>query len=127
MENKYYNNMNKYYNKKTTIDGITFDSKIEAKRYKELKLMEQAGLIKDLVLQPQYELLKGFKRRGKIYRKITYIADFAYFDNEKNRKVIEDVKGFETKDFKLKLKYFLSNLDEDIDFLLVKNNEIKVY
>ena len=119
--------MNKYYNKKTTIDGITFDSKIEAKRYKELKLMEQAGLIKDLVLQPQYEILKGFKRRGKTYRKVTYIADFAYFDNEKNRKVIEDVKGFETKDFKLKLKYFLSNLDEDIDFLLVKNNEIKVY
>lgn len=119
--------MNKYYNKKTTIDGITFDSKIEAKRYKELKLMEQAGLIKDLVLQPQYELLKGFKRRGKTYRKVTYIADFAYFDNEKNRKVIEDVKGFETKDFKLKLKYFLSNLDEDIDFLLVKSNEIKIY
>lgn len=119
--------MNKYYNKKTTIDRITFDSKIEAKRYKELKLMEQTGLIKDLVLQPQYELLKGFKRRGKTYRKVTYIADFAYFDNEKNRKVIEDVKGFETKDFKLKLKYFLSNLDEDIDFLLVKNNEIIVY
>ena len=117
--------MNKYYNKKTKIDGIKFDSQLEAKRYKELKLMEKTGLIKDLVLQPQYELLKGFKRNGKTYRKVTYIADFKYFDLEKNRQVIEDVKGFETKDFKLKMKLFLVNLDKETKFLLVKNNEIK--
>lgn len=119
--------MNKYKNKKTTIDGIKFDSKLEARRYNKLKLMEQTGLIKDLVLQPKYELLKSFKRRGKLYRKVTYIADFTYFDNEKNRQVIEDVKGFETKDFKLKLKFFLAHLDENIDFLLIKNNGIKIY
>ncbi|MDE6357405.1 MAG: DUF1064 domain-containing protein [Eubacteriales bacterium] len=119
--------MNKYYNKKIKIDGINFDSKLEAKRYQQLKLMEQTGSIKDLVLQPKYELLKGFKRRGKTYLKVTYIADFIYFDNEKKRQVIEDVKGFETPVFKLKLKFFLAHLDDNIDFLLVKNNEVKEY
>ena len=119
--------MNKYYNKKTKIDGIKFDSQLEAKRYKELKLMEQTGLIKDLVLQPRFEVLKKFKRGKKSYRKIEYIADFAYFDLGKNRQVIEDIKGFETKDFKLKMKLFLANLDKEIEFLLVKNNETKEY
>ena len=57
--------MNKYRNKKVTIDNITFDSKKEARRYEELKLMENTVLITNLVLQPRYELLKGFKRRRK--------------------------------------------------------------
>ncbi|MDE6182522.1 MAG: DUF1064 domain-containing protein [Eubacteriales bacterium] len=74
--------MNKYNNKKIKIDGIKFDSKAEAKRYQQLKLMEQAGLIKDLVLQPKFLLQDKFRYKNKTYRKIEYIADFSYFSIE---------------------------------------------
>ena len=117
----------KYKNKKVTIDNITFDSKKEARRYEELKLMEKTGLITNLVLQPRYELLKVFKRRGKTYRKIEYIADFKYFDNERQVEVIEDVKGVSTSVFSLKMKLFLYKLDENIVFLLIKKNKIIEY
>lgn len=118
---------NKYKNKKVTIDNITFDSKKEARRYEELKLMEKTGLITNLVLQPRYELLKDFKRRGKTHRKIEYIADFKYFDNERKVEVIEDVKGVITSVFSLKMKLFLYKLDENIVFLLIKKNKIIEY
>lgn len=119
--------MNKYRNKKVTIDNITFDSKKEARRYEELKLMEKTGLITNLVLQPRYELLKVFKKRGKTHRKIEYIADFKYFDNERQVEVIEDVKGVSTSVFSLKMKLFLYKLDENIVFLLIKKNKIIEY
>lgn len=95
----------KYGNKKTVIDGIRFDSKAEADRYCELKVMHQAGLIYELECQPRYNFpLDGVpmryvagKRKGKI---IEYVADFYYIQNDKW--VIEDVKGVETAVFKLK-------------------------
>lgn len=96
---------NKYRNKKTVIDGITFDSKAEARRYAELKLLERAGEIKDLELQPKYRLLDGFKKNGKTYRPIDYIADFKYVDRE-GKTIVEDVKGKETEVFKIKQKLF---------------------
>lgn len=110
----------KYRNKKTIIDGITFDSKAEAKRYKELKLMEQAGLIKSLALQPKFLLQDNFKYNGKTYRKIEYIADFSYTDVTTNKVIIEDVKGIETDVFKLKLKLFLKLYGNDYEFRIVK-------
>ena len=54
---------NKYKNKKTTINGIKFDSKLEAKRFTELKLLEKSGLIEDLKLQPSFELIPTFKKK----------------------------------------------------------------
>jgi len=66
--------MNKYRNIKTTVDGIRFDSKREAERYSELKLLERAGIITDLKLQPKFELIP--KHNGN--RALTYIADFSY-------------------------------------------------
>lgn len=96
----------KYYNIKTKVDNITFDSKLEAKRYKELKLLEEAGVIKDLQLQPTYELIPTFKKDKKTYRKTTYKADFSYYDNELKKTVIEDTKGFKTDVYKLKKKMF---------------------
>jgi hypothetical protein len=96
----------KYYNKKTVVDGITFDSKLEAKRYTELKLLEKAGEIKNLVLQPEYELIPKFKKNNKTYRKTTYKADFSYFDNKLNKIVVEDTKGFKTEVYKLRKKMF---------------------
>lgn len=68
----------KYKNKKAQVDMYVFDSIAESKRYKELKLLEIAGEIQGLELQPRFLLQEGFKKNGKTYRKIEYIADFMY-------------------------------------------------
>jgi len=98
--------MSKYHSTKVTVDGIKFDSKAEAKRYNELKLMQDVGLIKDLKLQPQFDLIPTFRKNGKTYRKTVYIADFSYFSVEDNKIIIEDVKGFKTDVYALKKKLF---------------------
>ena len=98
------NTKSKYLSKKTTIDNIVFASKKEAKRYMELKLLERAGKIKNLELQPVFELQPTFKKFGKTYRAIKYMADFRY--KEINKIVIEDTKGFKNKVYLLKRKLF---------------------
>ena len=65
---------NKYGNKKVEIDGYTFDSQAEARRYQELKLLEKAGEITKLQLQPKFELVPKTKK----HRAVTYTADFMY-------------------------------------------------
>ena len=101
---------NKYRNKKVVIDNILFDSKKEARRYKELKLMEKAGLITNLVLQPKFELQESFKYENKTYRKIEYIADFSYVRTDDIVFVVEDVKGVKTDVYRLKEKMFLKTM-----------------
>ncbi len=91
---------NKYGNKKTVIDGITFDSKKEANRYCELKILLRAGQITDLKLQVPFELCPASKGE----RGIKYIADFVY--TEKGKKVVEDVKGKRTDVYIIKRKLF---------------------
>ena len=98
--------MNKYHNKKIIYDGIKFDSIKEKNRYIELKLLERAGLIKDLKLQYEFELQPAFILNKKKIRKISYIADFYYFDNKLNDYVIEDTKGMRTEVYKIKKKMF---------------------
>ena len=96
----------KYGNKKVTVDGYTFDSIAEMERYKQLKLMAQAGAISDLQLQPRYELQRGFTdSAGVKHRAITYVADFAY--SEGGFRIVEDVKGAITKEYAIKKKLFL--------------------
>ncbi|RKZ75172.1 MAG: hypothetical protein DRR19_29510 [Candidatus Parabeggiatoa sp. nov. 1] len=95
---------NKYHAVKTMIDGLTFDSKKEATRYRELKLLEKQGLITDLKLQPAYLLQEGFRYAGKMVRSVQYFADFEYKQNGKI--IVEDTKGMETDVFKLKRKLF---------------------
>lgn len=102
----------KYHNKKTIIDDITFDSKLEAKRYQELKLMEQNGLIKDLLLQPNYELIPRFKKNSSTFLKSSYRADFSYFDIGLGKTIVEDTKGFKTDIYLLKRKLFEYNYPE---------------
>jgi hypothetical protein len=97
--------MNKYRNKKTVVDNITFDSKAEARRYIHLRNMEDSGIISDLQLQPKYLLQDGYGKNGKRVRAMYYMADFYYKDNG-GFPVIEDVKGMETSVFKLKKKLF---------------------
>jgi hypothetical protein len=99
-------NKNKYKAVKTVIDGMTFDSKAEARRYTILRLLERQGLIKDLETQPKFLLLEGFKKSGKTFRGINYKADFRYWDCTNECVVIEDVKGMETDVFKIKRKLF---------------------
>lgn len=101
--------MRKYGNKKTEVDGITFDSVREARRWQELKLLERAGEIKDLARQVPYVLIPSQKdENGKtIEREVKYIADFVYEENGKT--VVEDTKGFRTKDYILKRKLLLYN------------------
>lgn len=109
--------MNKYRNKKTIVDNITFDSKAEANRYCELKLLEKAQKIFDLKLQPRFLLQDKFKYKGKTIRKIEYVADFEYIEN--GQVVVEDKKGMETQVFKIKWKLLLKKYPE-IDFRIVK-------
>ena len=96
--------MNKYKNKKITVDDYIFDSIQESRRYKELKLLLRAGKIQDLELQPHFLLQDSFRKNGRTYRKIEYIADFKYIENGKT--IVEDVKGIQTDVFKIKHKLF---------------------
>lgn len=100
----------KYKNKKIMVNGIQFDSKKEAKRYQELKLMEDAGMISRLERQVEFVLIpeqrefnareiytkgpkKGSFKPGKLLeRKLVYIADFVYMKDGKV--IVEDVKGY---------------------------------
>lgn len=90
--------MSKYNNKKTEIDGFLFDSKREANRYVELKLLERAGEIENLELQPKYSV----DINGKHI--CNYFADFRYFDSYNKSIVIEDAKGMRTDVYKIKKK-----------------------
>ena len=112
--------MNKYRNTKSILDGITFDSKREAERYAELKLLQKSGQISDLELQPKFELQEHFKHQGKTVRAITYIADFKYLDHVTGTVVVEDVKGAVTKEFAIKKKLFLKKYGDQYDFRIVK-------
>ena len=88
--------MNKYRNIKTVVDGITFHSRKEAARYQVLKLMEKAGEITELELQPVYNF-ELYDRRI-----FTYKADFQY--KLDGQVVLEDVKGYKTPVYNLKKK-----------------------
>jgi hypothetical protein len=77
----------KYGNKKTEVDGIPFDSKAEAQRYRELKLMQIAGQIERLELQPEFEL------RVNGEKVCIYRADFRYHKHNGTTTVVEDVKN----------------------------------
>lgn len=99
--------MNKYHNTKITVDGHTFDSKKEARRYKELKYLEKLRMITDLKLQTVFELIPTQKRAdGKTERAVSYRADFTYYDSDGNY-VVEDVKGVRTAEYKIKRKLML--------------------
>lgn len=104
----------KYNARKTEVDGFVFDSIKEANRYQELKLLELAGEITDLQLQPEFVLQKGFHdNKGKIHRPIIYRADFWYRENGKI--IVEDVKGMKTQVYQIKKKLFIYSRPQ-IDF-----------
>lgn len=113
--------ISKYLNKKTKVDGITFASMKEARRYSQLKLIEKAGKIKDLKLQVVYILAPSVKINGRKRPPIRYLADFVYMERRDVFvgmtvpigsifesleivwvPVVEDTKGKKTAYYKLK-------------------------
>lgn len=108
---------NKYGARKTTFMGITFDSKWEAERWGELTAMEKAGYIVDLERQVSYNLVVNDQKICK------YVADFRYnkVDDYGNLElVVEDAKGVETQEFKLKKKLMKALFN--IEIILSKKN-----
>ena len=112
----------KYNNKKITIDGIRFDSKKEARRYQELKMLEKAGIITNLQRQVKYVLIpaqyepsdevfvkgkeKDKSKKGRlIERECAYYADFVY--NCNGEIIVEDTKGIKTTEYVIKRKLML--------------------
>ena len=91
----------KYGASKTEVNGIVFDSKKEANRYKELLLLLKAGAIGILQLQVSYELNEGGSHSLK------YIADFVYIDSVSGQKIVEDAKGYRTKEYLKKKRLML--------------------
>lgn len=106
--------MNKYRNKKTVVNGITFDSQKEADRYLELMLLLKVGEIDRLKLQPEFTLQESFTTPdGEKVKAIRYRADFTYRKKMRDGvdtywvSVVEDVKGYRTKEYQQKRKMML--------------------
>ena len=111
--------MSKYGAKPMIVDGIRFDSRLEARRYGELKLLEMAGEISYLVCHPRFVLQKAFEHAGERIRAVEYEADFQYQDNATGGMIVEEIKGFETTAWKVKQKLFYYQYP-DVDFRIIK-------
>ncbi|ASV67596.1 hypothetical protein J2S16_002957 [Cytobacillus kochii] len=107
---------NKYGNHKQVVDGHKFDSKAEAMYYGQLKWLLQAKQIKGFKMQPRYLLQEGFKKNGKTYRKIEYVADFEVEKLDGTIEII-DIKGTVTKEFSIKRKLFERQYMDSIKLL----------
>lgn len=104
---------NKYRNQPVTIEEetgvpglvqvIRFASKAEARYYGELKLLERAGKIEQLKLQPRYIVAQS-KTNPKL--KVEFRGDFEFLETDTLKWVCIDVKGVETEAFKIKAKLF---------------------
>lgn len=99
----------KYGAAKTARSGMEFDSRKEADRWDELRLLQRGRIIKDLERQVKFELIPAQNdETGKVIeRAVTYIADFVYTDAKTGEKVVEDAKGMRTKEYILKRKMML--------------------
>lgn len=96
--------MNKYHAKKTTVDGIEFDSAAEARRYTDLLLLQRAGQISGLTRQVPFVLAPGCRLHGdkRSRPEIRYVADFVYSALPSGVVIVEDVKGMDTPMSRLK-------------------------
>ena len=117
--------MNKYQAIKTCVNGIEFDSRKEARRYQELLLLQRAGVILNLRMQEKFLLIpsqfetvetgeyyqtgskKGTPKTKEVCveKPVVYVADFVYEQDGKT--IVEDTKGFKTKDYIIKRKLLL--------------------
>jgi Protein of unknown function (DUF1064) len=103
----------KYHNRKTIYNGIQFDSSKEANRYRELELLERAGKIRRIELQPRYDLVVNGHKLG------FYRGDFRYEEVSTGELVTEDVKSLVTKTPVYQLKKKLVKALYDIEIVEV--------
>lgn len=115
---KMFQQESKYKSKKVTVDGETYDSSEEYRRFCELRLLQRAGKIKDLQRQVKYVLIptqrepdtigvRGGVKQGKVIeQECAYYADFVYV-NDKGETIVEDTKGCRTKEYIIKRKLML--------------------
>lgn len=114
----------KYNSKKVELDGYVFDSQIEARYYQQLKWLQKHKEILFFRLQPKYLLQEAFKKNGRTYRKIEYIADFEIHHLDGTIEVV-DVKGMETEAFKIKKKLFEKRYPHKLSLITyVKNTGV---
>ena len=92
--------MSKYHSTPTEVNGIRFDSKREANRWAELKLLERGHVITDLRRQVRYIIAPQTTVEGVKFTTKVYVADFVY--HKDGKLVVEDVKGYRTQEYKLK-------------------------
>lgn len=90
----------KYGAQREEVDGILFDSKKEAQRYRDLKVLERCEQIRNLKIKPRFPIVVNDTLICE------YEADYSYFDMRKGEPVIEDCKGCKTPVYKLKKKLF---------------------
>ena len=110
----------KYRNQKVMVDGYTFDSKKEAQRYAELKLMQQVGAIRDLELQPSFSLFAAVLTPNAFVQSVevsAYRADFRYYSVEHGAVIVEDVKSPATATPLYRLKKRLLEANYGIEIL----------
>ncbi len=100
------NKKNKYHNEKLVVDGVRYDSKREYLRHRQLLLREKAGEIQDLRFHCKSDTI--ILQNKPL---IKYEPDFCYYEN--GVFVIEDLKGFQTKEFKLKKKMIINKIQND--------------
>lgn len=108
------NGISKYRNRKTVVNGMEFDSQLEAARYFDLCLLQKSGMISGLERQKKF-ILAGSKKlsSGKTERACAYVADFVYTDKD-GKTVVEDTKGFRTKEYIVKRKWMLDKFGIEI-------------
>lgn len=94
-------------------EGVMHQSALEARRCTELHLMQKGGLIAGLVAHPQ----KRYSLDVNGQHICDYMADFAYYDKERQTTVVEDTKGFQTEVFRLKMKLMAACHGIDVELV----------
>jgi hypothetical protein len=105
-------NGSKYHNRKVNIDGMSFDSIAEARRFAELQLMQISGQIIGYDWHRQLDVPIAKARQQRLVLAVndikvaTFVADFIYRYLDTGKIVVEDYKGFKTPAYKLKARLF---------------------
>lgn len=120
---------NKYHNHKIAFNGEKFDSVMELAYYKYLLDLKEKGIVVEIIRQPHFTLIDGFKYNGKTFRKRVYTPDFLVKYKDGHREVVE-VKGYADTAYKLRKALFLKkfvvdNPESDIEFVEIKEKDIR--
>jgi hypothetical protein len=102
----------KYKNKRTVVDGISFDSKAESRYYLELKILERSGQVTSVEMQKPFPLVAP---SGQVIG--SYRADFSFWDTSKKCQRVIDVKGFDTPLSRWKRKHVKAQYGIEVEIV----------